>query len=149
MEFSLMKSIIVWLILTHPLPEGPLSHAVHMQHANRQGLIGWGWSQGYSISYIYNIYLQGKNLLCFMRLPIIRNLLARNTCRHWQRVPCLTCPSRPRDAAQFLSSIPGLSCMEGSQLGQSLMPDMKPSMATDLLCDFRQVPNSLSLSFPP
>ena len=26
---------------------------------------------------------------------------------------------------------------------------MKPSMATDLLCDFRPVPNSLSLSFPP
>lgn len=26
-EFPFMKISIVWLVLTHPLPEGPLSHA--------------------------------------------------------------------------------------------------------------------------
>lgn len=143
----LWKLLLFDWFLTHPLPEGPLSHAVHMQHANQWGLIGWGWSQGYLQSYIYNIYLQGKNLLYFMPLPIIRNLLAMHAHEHWRWLPRLTCPNRPRDASQFLSSIPGR--MERSQVWQSLMPGLKPSTVTDLLCDFRQVTNSLSLSFPP
>ena len=141
----------LWLFdwfLTHPLPEGPLSHAVHMQHANQWGLIGWGWSQGYLQSYIYNIYLQGKNLLCFMPLPIIRNLLATHPREHWQWLLRLTCPNRPRDASQFLSSIPGLSCMERSQVWQSLMPGLNPG--TVRLAMWFQASDKLSEpQFPP
>lgn len=36
----LLKLLLFDWFLTHPLPEGPLSHAVCMQHANWQGLIG-------------------------------------------------------------------------------------------------------------